>query len=131
MMLGPNVARILNYVATGVALAGVAILIWGALLSLVRLVYREFTRLRGRHIWQERERIRHQFGSYLLLGLEFLIAADIIMTIVDPALVEVAILGGIVLIRTVISFFLDREMRHWYQDSFAAEPGEGGVRPRS
>jgi uncharacterized membrane protein len=121
--LEPTVVRILSYTSAVIALAGVAILAWGVLLSLCRLVYREFSRLRRRHIWQERERIRHQLGSYLLLGLEFLIAADVIMTIVDPTLVEVAILGGIVLIRTVISFFLDRELRHWYQEEGQADSG--------
>lgn len=123
MILGPTVVRILSYTSAVIALAGVAILAWGILLSVIRLVYREFSRLRHRHIWQERERIRHQLGSYLLLGLEFLIAADVIMTIVDPTLVEVAILGGIVLIRTVISFFLDRELRHWYQEEGQADSG--------
>jgi uncharacterized membrane protein len=123
VILGPTVVRILSYTSAVIALAGVAILAWGILLSVIRLVYREFSRLRRRHIWQERERIRHQLGSYLLLGLEFLIAADVIMTIVDPTLVEVAILGGIVLIRTLISFFLDREMRHWYHDQGEADSG--------
>jgi uncharacterized membrane protein len=42
--------------------------------------------------------------------LEFLIAADIIHTIVEPTLKELAILGGIVVIRTIISFFLGREL---------------------
>jgi uncharacterized membrane protein len=44
------------------------------------------------------------------LGLEFLIAADIIRTIIRPTLEELAILGGIVVIRTVISYFLGKEI---------------------
>ena len=42
--------------------------------------------------------------------LEFLIAADIIHTIVKPTLEELAILGSIVIIRTIISYFLGKEM---------------------
>ncbi len=44
-------------------------------------------------------------------ALEFLIAADIVSTISHPTLQEVAVLGSIVALRTVISFFLNREMR--------------------
>jgi uncharacterized membrane protein len=57
-----------------------------------------------------RESLRREFGSYLLLALEFLIAADVVGTISHPTLEEVAVLGSIVAIRTVISFFLNREM---------------------
>ena len=48
-----------------------------------------------------------------MLGLEFLIAADIIRTIVKPSLEELAILGSIVVIRTVINYFLGKELRQY------------------
>ncbi|MCK5213652.1 MAG: DUF1622 domain-containing protein, partial [Dehalococcoidia bacterium] len=54
--------------------------------------------------------LRQHLGSSLLLGLEFLIAADVIRTVVQPSLQEVGILGGIVAIRTVISYFLQKEL---------------------
>lgn len=90
------------------------VIVWGVLLIFSRVLRLEYTRLRGRAICREREALRHQLGSYLLLGLEFLIAADIIRTITDPTLEEMAILGGIVLIRTVLSYFLDRELAASY-----------------
>lgn len=49
-------------------------------------------------------------GSYILLGLEMLIAADIIETIVEPGFEDILLLLGIVFIRTVIAFFLNREV---------------------
>ena len=49
--------------------------------------------------------------SYLLLGLEFLIASDILKTVVDPTLDELAILGGVVIVRTVLSVFLNKEIK--------------------
>ena len=55
--------------------------------------------------------IRSDLGVYLLLGLELLIAADIIKTILNPALIELLTLGGIVLLRTILSVFLEREMK--------------------
>lgn len=57
-------------------------------------------------------------GSYgllseliLLLGLEFLIASDILKTVLEPTLNELAILGGIVVLRTILSVFLNREIK--------------------
>ncbi len=89
---------------------GAAIITWGVAVTLVRWSLFELRHLRTLGPCRRRESIRHQLGSYLLLGLEFLIAADVIATIRDPTLEEVAILASIVLIRTVISFFLNREL---------------------
>ena len=54
---------------------------------------------------------REDLGKSILLGLEFLVAADIIRTVSHaPSLGEVAVLGGIVLIRTFLSFTLEVEL---------------------
>jgi len=54
--------------------------------------------------------VRYKLGSYLLLGLEFLVAADILETVFAPTLERIGILGGIVVIRTVLNFFLNKEL---------------------
>jgi uncharacterized membrane protein len=57
------------------------------------------------------ESFRRQLGRSILLGLEFLVAADIIRTVaIDATPQSVAVLGGIVLIRTFLSFSLQVEM---------------------
>ena len=56
--------------------------------------------------------IRYHLGMYLLLGLEFMVAADIIETVFKPSLEQLSILGGIVIIRTVLNYFLDKELEH-------------------
>lgn len=54
---------------------------------------------------------RRRLGRAILLGLEFLVAADIIRTVaVTPTAQGVAVLAGIVLIRTFLSFSLQVEM---------------------
>ena len=54
---------------------------------------------------------RRRFGRPLLLGLEVLVAADVIKPVtVDPSLESVTVLGVLVLIRTVLSFTLDVEL---------------------
>ncbi len=54
---------------------------------------------------------RQDIGRAILLGLEVLVAADIIRTVaVTPTLTSVAVLAGIVLIRTFLSFSLEVEL---------------------
>lgn len=58
---------------------------------------------------------RQQLGSSILLGLEFLVAADIIRTVaVTPEPKTVAVLGGIVLIRTFLSYSLQLEVTGYW-----------------
>ena len=55
--------------------------------------------------------LRRNLGRCILLGLEVLIVADIVRTIiVDPTLESVAVLGAIVVIRIVLSFSLEVEI---------------------
>jgi len=57
------------------------------------------------------ERLRHNLGRTILLGLEILIIGDIVRTIiVDPTIDSVVVLGLIVLIRIVLSFSLEVEI---------------------
>jgi uncharacterized membrane protein len=55
--------------------------------------------------------LRDSFGSVILLGLEILVAADLVRTVaVAPSIDNVVILGVIVLIRTLLSFSLEIEI---------------------
>jgi len=55
--------------------------------------------------------LRRSFGGVILLGLEILVAADLVRTVaVEPTWENVVVLGVIVLIRTVLSFSLEVEI---------------------
>ena len=57
------------------------------------------------------ERLRRDLGRVILLGLEVLIIADIVRTVVvEPTLESVAVLGAIVVIRIILSFSLEVEI---------------------
>jgi uncharacterized membrane protein len=90
-----------------IGVIGVTVILWGVLLGVLRLVRLEWASLSGRDSLVEREDLRHHLGYYLLLGLEFLIAADIVHTVLTPTLADLAILA----IRTVISFSINWELR--------------------
>jgi uncharacterized membrane protein len=73
--------------------------------------------------------LRESFGGVILLALEVLVAADLIRTVaVETTLESVAVLGGIVLIRTVLSFSLETEIEGVAPWRRAAMSGAGRVR---
>ena len=57
-----------------------------------------------------REEIRLHLGKWLTLALEFTVAADIMRTAVAPSWEAIGKLGAIIALRTVLNFFLEREM---------------------
>ena len=108
-------SQILRSIALVIGCCGAMVILWGVILTLIRFIRCEAHKLKHRGSSRESEALRHQFGNYLLLGLELLIAADVLETIVHPTLREIGILGGIVAIRTVISIFLDRELAAFHR----------------
>ena len=89
-------------------LAGVAIIAIGALLGAV-LFARDLSQ--GMHVEPAYGRLRTFLGRSLLLGLEFLVAGDIIKTVaVEPTFDSVIVLAIIVLVRTVLSISIDVEI---------------------
>jgi uncharacterized membrane protein len=102
----------LHHASFGIGVLGVLVIVFGVLCGLVRFVRAEFSAARGLSVDEERKQLRHVLGYYLLLGLEFLIAADIIDTLMKPSTQDLVILGAIVAIRTVISYSLNSELAH-------------------
>lgn len=94
--------------------AGVLVIVLGLLVATVRFA------ARGRRESGGYLRFRQDLGRGILLGLEFLVAADIIRTVaVTPTLEGVLVLGLIVLIRTFLSMALQVELEGrwpWQRD---------------
>jgi uncharacterized membrane protein len=100
--------------------AGVGVMILGAILSLILLLVR-----RRRHVTGLYRQFRQDLGRAILLGLEFLVAADIIRTVSEkPTLQGVTVLGLIVVIRTFLSFTLSVELEGRWPWQRRQEPEE-------
>jgi uncharacterized membrane protein len=92
-------------IAIGFEVVGVAILVIGGVFAFVNGI------VRFRTFDQFFRDVRGAFGRPIILGLEVLVAADIIKTItVDPSLESVTVLGILVLIRIALSISLDIEV---------------------
>src|ERR1043166_5477072 len=102
----------LHHATFAISVLGVLVIMFGVLSGLLRFLCSEFSAARGTNVEGERRKLRQVLGYYLLLGLEFLIAADIIDTLMKPTTQDLIILGAIVAIRTVISYSLNSELAH-------------------
>ena len=105
----------LHHASFGIGLLGVLVIVFGVACGLIRFVRSEVRAARRTNVDEERKHLRHLLGYYLLLGLEFLIAADIIDTLMKPSMQDLLVLGAIVLIRTVISYSLNAELKPEHQ----------------
>lgn len=99
---------IMRPIASMIETIGVAVICIGILTAFVVFAR---TTLREGASRDTFERFRANLGRGILLGLELLVAADIIFTITAPLTLEsVGLLGLIVLIRTFLSFSLETEI---------------------
>ncbi|MEO6229072.1 MAG: DUF1622 domain-containing protein [Ferruginibacter sp.] len=60
------------------------------------------------------EQIRVQFGSAVAVSLELLLGADVLSTAVSPGWDDIGKLAAIALIRTILNYFLERELKHMH-----------------
>ncbi|HEY0625189.1 MAG TPA: DUF1622 domain-containing protein [Allosphingosinicella sp.] len=97
----------IHWITRGVEVVGIAIIVIGAAVALFSFLKQVRQRTREEAICE----FRSDLGRSILLGLEFLVAADIINTVaIEPTLHSLAVLAGIVLIRTFLSFSLEVEI---------------------
>ncbi|HEX4093314.1 MAG TPA: DUF1622 domain-containing protein [Trebonia sp.] len=124
-----NLADVVNVLVRIVEAAGAAIIFVGAVIAFVRFVLVAFRR-EGMDPFA---RIRLDMGRFLVLGLEFQLAADILRTAVSPNLTELAQLAAIAAIRTALNFFLGQEIKEETElvraDQAAAAAVTTGTRP--
>ena len=108
--LDEPVARTLEGLAICIDLIGVALILFGFFVALFCLLAGlrhgiGLTRNLG-----NLNAARTILGTYILTGLEFMIASDIVHTVITRELTDLIFVGLLVLIRTAISFFLGKEI---------------------
>ena len=86
--------------AVGAAVVGIGVLSTAFMYALSLLGLRNYTNTQ----------IRLNLGQYLALGIEFQLGSDILGTAVSPTMEEVGLLAAIVVIRTVLNYFLSKEL---------------------
>ncbi|GIJ76824.1 Uncharacterized membrane protein [Micromonospora phaseoli] len=95
-----------HLVVTAVELVGVVVIVVGVVWAALRFVI-DGLRHRDAAVFT---RIRLSLGRFLVLGLEFQLAADILRTALTPTFAQIGQLAGIATIRTVLNYVLAREI---------------------
>jgi uncharacterized membrane protein len=118
-----DIKHTIELIGTAFELAGVAVLVIGSLIAFVRSIV-SLIRLRDgpaayRHL-------RLYLGRSIVVGLELLIAADIVRSVaIDPTFTSVGVLGLIVLVRTFLSWSLEVEINgEWPWQRYRLHKGE-------
>lgn len=105
-----TIYQFFNITVTSISLIGIFIVLWGVFVAALSFIRIKLHHHSMDYFLKEANRVRAVLGTYILFGLEFMIAADIIHTIIKPTQEDLLVLGTIVAIRTVISYFLGREV---------------------
>ncbi len=96
----------IDYIARIIEAVGVLTIVIGAGIALVKFIF-SIQKVKPRSY----KLLRQELGKGILLGLEILVAGDIIATVVtEPTMDKVLILAVIVLIRTFLSLSLEVEL---------------------
>jgi uncharacterized membrane protein len=104
---------IVGYLAAGAEIAAALVIASAIVRGIINYLPQLFSR--SRQHFDATELIRLQLGRVLALGLEFTVASDILRTAVAPTRQDILNLGAIVLLRTLLNYFLEREIRQGEQ----------------
>jgi uncharacterized membrane protein len=104
----PALKQITIYLAGGIEVAAAIIIGFAAIEAALRAFPLFIPRIAALH--EEVELIRLRLGRWLTLAIEFELAADILRTAVTPSWNEIGQLAAIVVLRTVLNYFLQREV---------------------
>lgn len=100
--------EIVDLVGKAIETAGITVIVVGIVIATVRFLRGLVPGGRDREDYRS---YRQGVGRAILLGLEFLVAGDIVRTVaVDPTFTSVGVLAAIVVIRTFLSFSLEVEL---------------------
>lgn len=108
MMQFFNRIEILGYVQHTISFVGILVILSGVILALSQYIFYLF-RFKA-NVTDKIHIIRLELSRCLILGLEFIVAADLIATTTTPDYYSVGIVAIIVTIRTVLSYSLNREI---------------------
>lgn len=110
-----NLEEFVEVVATIIGYVGIIFIVLGVVLAIIQYLISQFDNK------YTTDHVRLTLGTYILIGLEFMVGQDIIETVLHTNMQQLYMLGLIVVIRTILDFFLSREMAHLKQHIAAHE----------
>jgi len=106
-------------IALTVELASALIIAYGALEAIIGLLTPR-RRFEKKKLFHKRRQVFLRFGMWLILALEFELAADIVRSAISPSWSDIGQLGAIAAIRTVLNYFLERDIKEFEESEQGA-----------
>ena len=101
--------EVAGYIALGVEVIAALVIACGAGQAVFGLLLRR-ARPDGLHPFADKKAVWQRFGVWLLLGLEFELAADIVRSTIAPTWEQIGQLAAIAVIRTFLNYFLEKDI---------------------
>ena len=113
-------------IALGMEVVAALIIAFGGILAIIRLI---LLRTSSGAPFHNRRRVFIEFGTWLILGLEFELAADIIRSSISPTWHDIGQLVAIAVIRTFLNYFLERDVEEFAEPLMESSTKESARRP--
>jgi uncharacterized membrane protein len=101
----------LNFFSFLFSIVGSLLIIYGGLRATVEIILFEVFKKPYHY-----QHIRKELTNKIVFGLEFFIAADVLQTVLNPSRDELFLLGTVVLIRSILGYFLSKEVTEYQLD---------------
>lgn len=106
------VHEIMEWLAVAIDLTGSLIMIWAFIAAVVSVLLSYFRSGDARSRIRDMQIARCGLGMKLVFALELMIVSDLLQTIISRSIDDLIFLGGLVVIRTTIAYFLNQEIKH-------------------
>jgi uncharacterized membrane protein len=110
--------EVAGYIALALEVTSALIIAYGAIKAIFRLLMPKHDKTESL-VW--RKTIFLHFGAWLILGLEFELAADIVRSAIAPSWESIGKLAAIAAIRTFLNYFLEKDVEKYAEPVRAAE----------
>jgi len=102
---------VMEWLAVIIDLTGSMIMLWAFVASVVGVVGSAFRKSDARNRFHDIQVARCELGTKLVFALELMIVSDLLQTIISRSIDDLIFLGGLVVIRTTIAYFLSKEIQ--------------------
>lgn len=106
-----EIHMVLEWFAVAVDLTGAVILIWAFVAAVVGVAIGSLRADDAHGRIRNMQVVRCSLGVKLVFALELIIISDLIVTIISRSIDDLILVGGLVVIRTLIGYFLNREIQ--------------------
>lgn len=106
----PTLDSALSSISLVIACVGVGVIVFGALTAVLGFligIFRSATTASAQKV----NLMRMSLGRSIVLGLEFIVAADVVKTVITPDYYSLGILASLTGIRTILSYFINQEIQ--------------------